>query len=473
MGFAMKLLGRVRSGLGLLFPVFARVGDFRHWGRVAYGVAHVLLLVAILVGLAFLNRSLRLEELVVGPSRALRDLWLPLLFFLFYLICWVGWWLWKLLGPEAIRNEFPDIERAWSEALQALDTARIDWRETPLFLVLGRPVSPVSALFEASRMKFSVEQAPARSDSPLHVYANREAIYLICPGVSLVAQHAATLALNEPAREAEADRYANRIPPDEVALCTLRLEYLSKLIVRERSPYCAANGVLVVVPAEGLFRAEAAEELSFLVRREIATARAGLRVHCPLLFLVGDLERVAGCREFLAQLSPEAKDAPVGLPYPLVPDLEPSKVMASISEAIVATHDALLNPLVYGAFGFAESPPRPAEEVTRDNAELYRFLSRLRRALPRLELIVRRAVPVEADAPPLYGGCYFAATGQDAAREQAFVAPVFRAAIDQQNFVFWTREALDAEESYRRWTSIGLVVSLLCLGTIVSMLYWL
>lgn len=478
MGFALRLLSRVRSGLGLIFPVFARVGDFRRWGWVAYCVVHVLLLIAILVGLAFLNRALRLEELVVGPSRALRDLWLPLLFFLFYLIGWIGWWLWKELGPEAIKSQLSDKEQApiklaWSEALQTLDTAEIDWRKTPLFLVLGRTASPVSALFQASRMTFRVEQAPARFDSPLHVYANQEAIYLICPGISLVAQCAAILALNGSTVEPESDRYANRITPDEVKLRTERLDYLAKLIVRERSPFCAVNGILTLIPVEGLFRDEVKDELGFLIQRDISTARSGLRVHCPLPFLVTDLERVVGCREFLARLSPEAKDKPVGLQYPLVPDLEPSKVTASISEAIVATHDSLLNPLVYGAFAFAESPSRPAEDASRDNAGLYRFLSQLRQALPRLESIVRRAIPAEADAPPLYGGCYFAATGQDAAKEQAFVGPVFRAAIDQQNFVFWTREALDSEESYRRWTSIGLVVSLLCLGTIVSMLYWL
>jgi type VI protein secretion system component VasK len=445
MSFAKRLLDGVRSGLGLIHPAFACVGDYRDWRRSVRWAVHLLFLVSILIGLGFLNRYLHLEELVKGPNRTLRDLWLPLLFLLFYLIGWIGWWLWRLLGPEEIKTNLSKDDRskidkawneAWNEALRTLNTERIDCRQLPLFLILDQTTSPTNRLLQASKIEFNVKHGPSGSAPPLHLYADKKGIYLICP--QIIQDH---------------------------------LEYLFQLIARDRSPFRAVNGILIVFPIESLFSDEGTEQLSSSIQKELSTARKYLRVQCPLFFLVSDLERVGGCREFLDRLPLEEKKKQVGYLFPLIPDLDPPKVVEKMFEAIRATLDLFFNRLVYETLILPESVGSSPEEGTWVNAQLFRFLSKVGDIVPRVQSIIDRSVFEKLDPPRLYGGCFFAATGQDA-REQAFVPEVFDMLIKHWNDVSWTKEALDAEKSYRLWTTMGVVAFLICLGALVSMLYW-
>lgn len=96
----------------------------------------------------------------------------------------VSWYALKL-WLEGEKSPYPDIDAAWSGALEKLQQQAIDATETPLFLVLG-PGTPegVASLFEASNLAFAV-RTPV-GPSPLHVYANREAIYVVCTESSQV-----------------------------------------------------------------------------------------------------------------------------------------------------------------------------------------------------------------------------------------------------------------------------------------------
>ena len=42
---------------------------------------------------------------------------------MFYVLAWLGWWLWKLLVTDDSYTEFPDITEAWEEAMEALARA--------------------------------------------------------------------------------------------------------------------------------------------------------------------------------------------------------------------------------------------------------------------------------------------------------------------------------------------------------------
>ena len=157
-------------------------------------VLHLAVLSLVLIGLWLLNRWLDLGRLLVPPHPSLRDLWLPSLFLLVYVLSWLGWWLWAQLGPEQESPVFPDIDRAWDEAVRALDQANIDLTEAPLFLVLGRPRGTDEALFQGAQLRLQVSGLPRRADSPLHVYASREGIYVACPGAALLGKQSALMA---------------------------------------------------------------------------------------------------------------------------------------------------------------------------------------------------------------------------------------------------------------------------------------
>lgn len=185
------LINRVIS----LITPFGRGRDFFRLGPGLRAFLHILILVCVLGGLWWLNQFLRLDEAIVPPSFAprMRYFWLDILFLLLYAMTWLGWWLWKLLGPEEYGAEFPDIDDAWEEAMKALNDAQIDITDAPLFMVIGKTAGGDDALFHAAQLSLTVKQTPRAPDAPLHLYANRDGIYITCPGACLLGKQSALL----------------------------------------------------------------------------------------------------------------------------------------------------------------------------------------------------------------------------------------------------------------------------------------
>jgi hypothetical protein len=190
--------GFFRRLLGLIIPFFRKSRDFQGYSRGFRWFLHILVLVGVLVLLWWINRRFDLGQLLKVPIRIagidLRDFWLPILFLLVYALGWLGWWLYKLLGPEEVSSEFPDIDDAWEEATKALSQAGIGVADAPLFLLLGRTEAGVAALAEAADLRLVVKPTPSTLRAPLHVFGNHEGIYVLCPGASLLGRQAAILA---------------------------------------------------------------------------------------------------------------------------------------------------------------------------------------------------------------------------------------------------------------------------------------
>jgi hypothetical protein len=180
--------------MGLILPFFGRAADFRRWGPAVRWTVRLILLAVILLLLYYLNHLLGPVKWLGRAPPWLQPYWLPSLFLLFCALSWLAWWLWKLLLPEAESNEFPDIDQAWDEARAALNQQGIDLTDVPLFFLLGRPLAAEEAMMQASQVPLAVRKAPARDDAPLHVYANRDGIYVTCAGCSLLGKQAAILA---------------------------------------------------------------------------------------------------------------------------------------------------------------------------------------------------------------------------------------------------------------------------------------
>jgi len=161
---------KVRAGLlaigGVFLPMLSAPRDARRIHPALRWALHALAL-ALVVGLLwFIQRRLDLDRHLRLPHPALRGLWLPLIFLVLYALGWVGRWLWNLLGPEQESSMFPDIERAWREAVRALDQAGIDLTASPLFLVLGRPSRGEESLFQGIQPRLIVNGAPRGADAP-------------------------------------------------------------------------------------------------------------------------------------------------------------------------------------------------------------------------------------------------------------------------------------------------------------------
>jgi hypothetical protein len=511
MGLLQKLWEGIKALPGLLLPFLARARKPGQWAPWVRWLVHAILLTLVLVGLGYLNYFFDLEKVLRAPWPLLRKIWLPLLFLLIYVLGWLGWWLWQLLLPEEKASAFPDIDAAWSEARQALDRAGIDLTEAPLFLVLGRPRGTEESLFAAAQLPLQVRNVPRRPASPLHVFASRDGVYITCAGASLLGRQSLLLdedvfeeeekptaqapvdpvalapatrsraqsihwqAITAAAEEAAAVETTTGaapeppVPPafirrrrsvlrntEEVDQLTARLKHLCELLVAGRRPYCPLNGILLLVPWVATDSDADAQQAGRVCQHDLNTVRQVVRVQCPVFALVCDLELAPGFGDLVQRL-PEAQTSQrLGRSFPLVPDVQVEALSAMLSGGIRWACDTLFPTLVYKLLRY--DPPNEAGpgDWLDGNTRLYQLLCQFRERQSRLAALLSRAV-VQADpGATLFGGCYFAATGRDAG-EQAFVAGVFPLLVENQNFVRWTRDALEEDAAYRRWAGVGIV----------------
>src|SRR5205823_13936293 len=87
----------------------------------------VVLLGAGLAVLGWLNQFPSVDRLFRAPASLpwLRGTWLPVSAALLFGMGWLVWWLWRVLMPDADRQEQPDLDAAWEEAVAALDAAGV------------------------------------------------------------------------------------------------------------------------------------------------------------------------------------------------------------------------------------------------------------------------------------------------------------------------------------------------------------
>jgi hypothetical protein len=248
----------------------------------------------------------------------------------------------------------------------------------------------------------------------------------------------------------------------QVEEMTARLKHLCRLVVRDRRPYCPLNGILLLIPFGATDHDKEAEDAGTVYRKELAAAREVFRQHCPLLALVCDLDRAPGYSDFLRDFSADDRKRRLGQRFPLVPELEASKIPAAIDSAVDWICHQIFPGRVYELLGLETPGREDLGEVIQRNAQLYWLLSTMHERQKRLShLLIQAIIPPgwnDQSGPLLFGGCYLAATGRDQANEQAFVTGVFARLLDEQSAVCWTQEALDEDATYRRWAQLGFSV---------------
>jgi hypothetical protein len=509
-----RLIDAFRSFVGLILPFLGKAGgSAAGLGRGLRWFLHALVIVLILVGLHFLNQYFRIPEALPGQTSLLRHNWLPLLFLLSYVLCWLGYWLWTLLIIEDEYPEFPDISEAWDEALKALDRAGFDLRNMPVFLVLGRAESPPDVLLQAARLGLEVKQAPGRGDAPLHVYASKDAVYITCEGCCLLGRQAAFLAgggtptqalgtdedeilktlapvnaggavpeflairqrAERERRELTPDeqrriralmrkeqlQHAPIRNPDEVERQRARFEHFCRLLLRDRWPYVPLNGVLLLVPFAGTDSDQDALDTGATAQQDLEVIHRVLQVQSPTLAVVSDLETAPGFRTFIERFPDKQRHQRVGHRCPFVPDLDKITAETDPARARATMFDSLAQwicgTVVAGWVSKhyrLETPGRDSvSSATTDNAQLFLFMSELRQRGRRLGRLLARALTLETSEPVWFGGCYLAGTGANPESQQGFIAGVFRRLTEEEKkgLVSWTSQALSEEAGLQRW----------------------
>jgi hypothetical protein len=448
-------------------------------------IVHFLAVAIVLVLLTVLNDRWDLGRMLRTPAPIFREIWLPLLFLLVYILVWLGWWLWRLTTePIDDSSDFPDVDDAWEEAVRALNEAGIHLESTPLFLVLGRPRGTEEALFSAAKIKLAVNQAPRRPDSPLYLYANNDAIFVVCAGASLTGKLATLLAEasdETPVRRAAVEQSATARSPrkskrllsdaEQAAVATARFRRLCRRIRESRAPYCGVNGVLALIPFAAGDDDDEAQQAAAVCRRDVAVVREELKTHCPLYVVVCDLETADGFSEFLRLLPSELRDRPMGRDFPLMPDLDRAAIPPMIESGVRWINRDLVRAAVYKLLRAEEMGADP--NGVQDNRLLYRFCEQMRRREDRLSHLVSRLAAIDWPGPPLLAGCYFAATGRSTEREQAFLAGVFSSMVETQNAVSWTEQVVREDREFKRWARSGYIALSFTASALIVLSYYI
>lgn len=88
----------------------------------------------------------------------------------------VGVWYWLKLWIEGEPSRFPEIDAVFEAALKSMREESIDPSDVPICLVLGpSSTQETSRFITASKIDHVV-----REQGPIHIYANRDAIYVLC-----------------------------------------------------------------------------------------------------------------------------------------------------------------------------------------------------------------------------------------------------------------------------------------------------
>jgi hypothetical protein len=522
LAFLNSIVSALTSLGDLILPAFGEVRNVRSIGGVLWWIFHFILLAGVLAGLWFLNYFLGLDKLLDAPYPILRRVWLPLLFLLLYLATWLAHWLWRLLGPGDLLNKFPDIASAWEEGLRALARAGIDLADAPVFLFLGQPAGTDEALFSAAGLRLQVERIPISPQAPIRLYANRDGIYVVCPGASLVARMADLLnneeaavprieAQTQPPQETEPTQEASSAAPpattdgkspeptpaqekpteetrsastprtksgmllrdtDEVERLLARLQFVCWLIRRSRRPYCSVNGLVLLLPLAASSTEESAHQTALVCQRELHAAREMLGVHCPLLALICDLEKVPGFHTLMDRLPSQQRQRVLGQALPLVPDLPVTGIPAMVDTAAQWVFGTQIPSLVYRLLQLEQSSSQEErKEAIRGNSLLYNWLGQITQRQNQLVHLLTRGTLLPGETRHLFGGFYLAGTGHQPAREQAFAQAIFQRLLEGQNAVSWTQTALAEDAGYRRWIRMSAftLAALLVLLVLVSL----
>jgi hypothetical protein len=229
-----------------------------------------------------------------------------------------------------------------------------------------------------------------------------------------------------------------------------RLRYLCHLIARDRQGLCPINGILVVLPITVAEPGSPIAEICSACKTDLTDAFEVLRMRCPVLFLLSDLDKLPGFADLVERLPADQRTKRMGQRFPLVPELDPDEVSPRIKESVAWVGTALFPSMVHSLFQTERPGGEDVTDLVHANSQLFRFLAAMRERRDRLAQLVKDCIPTLPSEPILYRGCYIAGTGLDAVTGQAFAPGVLRLLIREQDNVTWTDDAMAQDATATR-----------------------
>lgn len=247
-----------------------------------------------------------------------------------------------------------------------------------------------------------------------------------------------------------------------------RLQYLCRLIVRARKPYCPINGLLALLPYKVLESQTGAGEMTVAATADLRVLHRAFQLRFPVNVLVSGLEDELGFQELVRRVGQnDAAARRFGKGHDIW-----KTPLAEQMEALCAHACGAFEDWAYSLFRKDD-----ALRKKTGNERLYLLLCKVRgRVQMHLEKVLAEGFGYDPDkqedvVPPLFGGCYFAATGEREDR-RAFVAGVLRDKLfDTEADVEWTDEAILEDQRHHRWARTVMGIDALLAVALAFVLY--
>ncbi len=505
--FLFRWIGGFFKGLGsLLAPMFGMAKGLASPNRTTRWVLHVLAVLTVLLLLGFIQWFFDIGRFISAPLPYLRQAWLPTVGLLIYLNMWLIWLVWRLYDPNPTSSPWPDIDYSWNQVTAALYRSGIDPSKVPLFLILGRPPSGTSVLFESARLPLDINGVPEAQLSPVQVFAGKQAAFIVCSDTCLLGlfgdrvsnlapSFLGTLASQTPATSSgtgsslpesspAGPELSKMMPalagpesqgpsqeeirplsrdPEALARCQSRLEHVCRLLRGMRHPWCPVNGIVALLPEQCTADEFMASQGGILAQRDLAMAIRTLGVEVPVITLFSGGEGIPGFREFLGLIPKEKRDQRLGKPIPLAlvkDDVRRSEIIRKtihwqcaelIPRLIMRTFQMRVADAGGGRMQFSQLD-------TRTNRQLIRLIRAIRTRRDTMGSLCVRLIEGNPDNRVRLSGCYLAATGT-VRRGQGFLTDLFAQLFEGQNFVAWTHQAVKAERRLGWMTLVGYLVT--------------
>ena len=243
-----------------------------------------------------------------------------------------------------------------------------------------------------------------------------------------------------------------KLSQEELRLAQRRINYFCSKLTSEREPYCPINGLLQVLPIRWT-QSPSHEPLYAAAAQDVQSLHQSLHMQFPVVCLHAGIEDLTGLQQFIErgrELDSRFRDSRAGSRFPAGLAIDEKSSDWVVDRAVTWFRD-----WVYAEFAKQLASPT--------NRQLYQFLCSLSERRGRLTRELRTVMgELRLNQPIRLSGYYFAATGDEAAR-QGFVHGVMQRLMSEQNDVAWSQEW---QSKNRRAAALTFALFLITLGVL-------
>lgn len=416
-------------------------GRLPRWANWAVELTLVVLVVSLL---SLLNWALGWDRYVVGPL-PLRKVWLGLVALLAYLTVRLAYVLWQQIRRST--HGFEDIRAAVQAGCDAAAEARINLKDSPLYLVIGVDDEADAGL--AASPLIGDRLRVNDPSFPLRWYGDADGIWVTLPGVSTVGMQLARAKRSQRGAELESDDPTTiRLSVMQKERARRRMLYAIKLLREIRNPVVPVNGVQLMIPYQWLAD-DGANQLADTINIDMRAAQEGLGVKCLCQVVFHGIDVSSEFGTFVDRTPQANRHQRCGCTLPQFTVLS--------EEDRTSLHDWLRRFFRQQVYAFYE-----ADYAYAGNGRLLRFLDAFRHATGRFGRLLGHAFAPDIAERFYLGGVYFAALGPEG--NAFFDGIAAKLASDHDEVVGWSDDAVKRD---RHWTRIASLVAVAVVVTIV------